>query len=84
MRKPILAALAVLLSGTIVLPGCFYAGPPWWEPDDYGGHRERGHDERRERHREWREPHGALIPPQDDRRRHDDRARRGHDNDRVG
>ncbi len=76
MKKPILAALAILLFGTIVLPGCFYyAGPGWWwEPD---------HDEGWHRQREWRERHGALTPPRDDRR-HDDNARRGHDSESAG
>ena len=77
MKKTILTALAVLLFGTIVLPGCFYAGPGWWywDPD---------HDDGRHRHREWRERHGAVTPQQDDRRQHDDNARRGHDNDAAG
>lgn len=78
MRKPIVTALAVLLFGTIVLPGCFYAGPVWWDPDhDEGWHR---HRERRE----WHERDGALTPQQDDRRQRDDTARRGHDDGSAG
>ncbi len=69
MRRPMLRALAVLLFGTIVLPGCFYAGPGGWWDDD--------HDEGWHRHHEWRERHGALTPQRDDRSRHDEDARRG-------
>ncbi len=76
MRKPIVKALAILLFGTIVLPGCFYAGPGWWwDPD---------HDEGWHGHRERRERHGALTPQHDDRRQHDDNARNGRDDDAAG
>ncbi len=75
MRRAILRALAVLLFGTIVLPGCFYAGPGWWwDPD---------HDEGWHRHGEWHERRGALTP-QDDRRQHDDNARDSHGHEHVG
>ncbi len=76
MRKPILRAVAVLLFGTIVLPGCFYAGPGWWwEPD---------HDEGWHGRHEWRERRGALTPPRDDRAGHHEDARRGDKSDVVG
>ncbi len=78
MRRPILAALAVLFVGTIVLPGCFYAGPLWWGPDHDEGWE--GHHERHERY----ERHGALTTPQDDRHAHDDHGRRGHADKTVG
>lgn len=75
MRKPILAAFAVLIIGTIVLPGCFYYVGPGWYPD---------RDEGWERHREWRERHGALTPPPDDQHKRDDYARRGHGDKTAG
>lgn len=84
MRRPILAALAVLFFGTIVLPGCFYAGPGWWwDPDhDEGWHRH--HDGRWEQNEEWRERHGALTPQRADPSRHDEDARRGDNDNTIG
>ena len=78
MRKPIFGAIAILLFGTIVLPGCFYAGPLWWDPD---------HDEgwgRRHERYEGHERHGALTPQRDDSSRHDEDGRRGDDDNTVG
>ncbi len=75
MRRPLLKALGIILFGTIVLPGCFYAGPGWWDPD---------HDEGRHRHGEWRERRGALTPQRDNRAGHHEDARRGDKVDTVG
>ncbi len=76
MRRPVLRALAVLLFGTIVLPGCFYAGPGWWWDGD--------HDEGWHRHHEGRERRGALTPQRDDRSQHHEGARGGDKPDAVG
>lgn len=77
MRRPMMTALAVLLFGTILLPGCFYVGPYgwWWYPD---------HDEGGRHHREWRERHGALTAPPDEQGRRGNHARLAHDNDSAG
>ncbi len=80
MKKPILAALAILLFGTIVLPGCFYAGPgPWWwdEDHDEGWRHHEGYERR------GYERHGAVTPRHEDANRHDN-ARHGHDDGDVG
>lgn len=46
MRKRILVALAILVLGAAMLPGClFYAGP-WWHDWDHDGHWEGEHQER--------------------------------------
>ena len=76
MRRPLLKALGILLLGTIVLPGCFYAGPGWWWDED--------HDEGWHRHHEWRERRGALTPQRDDRAAHHEDARRGDKSDVNG
>jgi hypothetical protein len=71
MKKTILVALAILLCGTTVLPGCFYYGYGGWDPD---------HDERWERDRHegnHRERHGSLTSPYNEQRQRNDPALRG-------
>ncbi|MGE5190532.1 MAG: hypothetical protein ACM3NF_10785, partial [Gemmatimonadota bacterium] len=55
MRRPTMAALAILFFGTMVLPGCLCVGPTGWEPD---------RDERWKRRRDSRRrPTGPAVTP---------------------